>query len=255
MLVLVLAVVAAVGLVALAAFLFRMFDHGTDDRDPRGMSAGHAGSMLSSLFLLVFAIAVVVPWATADSARQNTYAESQALVETYWAAGGLPSPDGAQVQDELRDYTRYVIGKEWPAMAGGALSTEGTTRLESMRTRVAALQPAGDDAREARSAVLDRMADLFSARRQRAADARTSPPPGVLLLTIVTGVVVVLYPFIAGARPRGAALLPMTLMAGLLAIGVYLAFDIAHPFSGGLAVRPDAFVNALDEFQRIPEGR
>ena len=65
---------------------------GSDDRDPGGPSGGHAGAMLSALFLLVFAIAIIVPWTTADTARQNTYAESQAAVETYWAAAGLPRP-------------------------------------------------------------------------------------------------------------------------------------------------------------------
>src|SRR5690349_14303301 len=97
MLVLVLAVAAAVGVVALAAFLFRRIGGGTDDIVPDGPSAGHAGSMLSSLFLLVFAIAIIVPWTTADAARQNTYTESQAAVETYWTAGRLPAAAGAEL--------------------------------------------------------------------------------------------------------------------------------------------------------------
>lgn len=251
----VLAAVAAVGLVALSVILFRTLGRGTDDRDPGGTSAGHAGSMLSSLFLLVFAIAIVVPWTSADAARQNTYLETQALVETYWAAAPLPVPDAAQLREGLREYARYVVDDEWPLMAAGRLGPEGTDRLESLRAYVAGLPVPTDEARDAKSAVLDRMADLFAARRQRAADAGTAPPPGVLLLTVVTGVLVVVFPFLAGARPRGFALIPVTAMAILLGVGVYLAWNIAHPFSGGLAVKPDAFVSALHEFQRIPEGR
>lgn len=255
MLVGVLAVVAAVGLVALAALLFRVLDRGTDDRDPGGASAGHAGSMLSSLFLLVFAIAIVVPWTSADSARQNTYTETQALVETYWAAAPLPEPGAAQVREGLREYAAYVIEQEWPLMATGRLGSEGTTRLESLRAHVSELPATTDEARDAKNAVLDRMAELFAARRQRAADAGTAPPPGVLLLTVVTGGLVIVFPFLAGARPRGLTLLPVTAMAVLLGVGIYLAWSISHPFSGGLAVKPDAFVSALHEFQRIPEGR
>ncbi|MFD2352725.1 hypothetical protein ACFSTC_30725 [Nonomuraea ferruginea] len=40
--------------------------------------------MLSALFLLVFAIAVIVPWTTADAARQNTQVESRAVADAYW---------------------------------------------------------------------------------------------------------------------------------------------------------------------------
>jgi hypothetical protein len=255
MLICALAVVAAVGLVVLAAFLFRVLGRGTEDRDPHGASAGHAGSMLSSLFLLIFAIAIVVPWTSADAARQNTYAETQALVETYWSAAALPAPAETQVRDGLRDYARFVVDKEWPLMAVGRLSPEGSTRLEILRSYVTGLRPASDEAATAKTAVLDQMADVFSARRQRAADAGTSPPAGVLVLTVIAGAVVVLFPFIAGARPRGVTIVPLSVMAALLAVGVYLAWDISHPFKGGLAVKPDAFVSALDEFQRIPEGR
>ncbi|MEU6426484.1 hypothetical protein ABZ860_11320 [Microbispora sp. NPDC046973] len=251
----VLAVAAAVGLVAVAALLFRALGRGADDRDPGGASAGHAGSMLSSLFLLVFAIAIVVPWTSADSARQNTYSETQALVEAYWAAAPLPVPDAAQVREGLREYARYVIEDEWPQMAGGRLGTEGTARLEALRARVTELPVTTDEARDAKDAVLERMADLFAARRQRAADTDTALPPGVMLLTVLTGALVVVFPFLAGARPRGLTLVPLTAMAILLGVGVYLAWNISHPFSGGLAVKPDAFVSALHEFQRIPEGR
>jgi hypothetical protein len=252
MLVCAFAVVAAVGLVAGSAFLFRKLARGKTGDET---SAGHAGAMLSSLFLLVFAIAIVVPWTTVDSARQNTYTESQAAVETYWSAATLPAPAGAEVQAGLRDYVGFVLDREWPLMASGQLSPEGSWRLDSLRTQVAALNVTDEDARGAKGMALDRLADLSAARRQRAADAKATPPAGVMLLTIVTGVVVVIFPFLAGARPRGLALVPMLAMAVMLGVGVYLAWDISRVFTGGLAVTPDAFASALQEFQRIPESR
>src|SRR5262245_48337963 len=102
MLISVFAAVAAVGAVVTAALLFRRSGRISDDRDPSGITATHAGAMLSALFLLVFAIAIVVPWTTADAARQNTYAESQAIVDAYWSASALSPPAGRQVQADLR---------------------------------------------------------------------------------------------------------------------------------------------------------
>ncbi len=63
-----------------------------DDPDPDGPTAAHTGAMLSALFLLAFAIAIVVPWTTADAARSNTYAESHAVSEAYWAGVGCRRP-------------------------------------------------------------------------------------------------------------------------------------------------------------------
>jgi hypothetical protein len=255
MLVCVLAVATAIGTVALAAFLFRKLDRGTDDGEPGGPSAGHAGAMLSALFLLVFAIAIIGPWTTTDAARQNTYTEGQVAVETYWAATALPAPAGGQVQAGLRDYVSFVLDKEWPIMATGQLSPEGSARLNTLRTQVADLVVTGDAAQNAKASVLEQIRDLSAARRTRAADARATPPPGVLGLTILTGIVVIVFPFLAGARPAGMTIVPLVAMAALLGVGVYLAWDISHVFAGGLAVTPDAFAAALQEFRHVPAAR
>jgi hypothetical protein len=255
MLVCILAVVAAVGVVLTAALLFRKFERGSDDSNPDGATAGHAGAMLSALFLVAFAIAIVVPWTTADSARENTYAESQAVVEAYWSASALPAPAGGEVQAGLRDYVRILVGPEWRLMAKGRLSPEGWSRLDALRTKVMNLRVTGDEAKDARTAVLQNLQTMSAARSQRMMDAKTRPPLGLLYMTVLTGAVVCVFPFLAGARPRGMAIVPLGVMAALLAVGVYLTFDISHVFTGALRVRPDAFTTAQQEFQRIPESR
>lgn len=255
MLVCVLAVVASVGVVVLAATLFRRFGRGVDDGDPGGTTASHAGSMLSALFLLVFAIAIVVPWTTADSARQNSYTESQALVEAYWAASALPPPEGREVQADLRDYTSLVVGTEWRLMKNGHLTQEGTDRLDALRNRVLNFPANTDDQKGDRAAVLEQIQALDTARGQRAMDAKARPPVGLLWMSVVTGLIVMLFPFLAGARPKGVTVVPLALMAALLGVGLYLAFDISHTFTGALRVKPDAYTAAQHQFQQIPESR
>jgi hypothetical protein len=248
------AAAAAVGVVVIASILFRRPRRGAKDPNEQGETAKHSGAMLSALFLLAFAMAIVVPWSTADSARQNTYAESQAVVEAYWSAAGLPGQGGRQVQVELQDYLRFVVDKEWPLMAKERLSPEGWSRLDMMRTRVIGLHVSGDEARDARNDLLAELRALSAARHQRAADAKATPPAGLLALTLLTGLAVMVFPFLVGERPRGMEITPLVVMAALLGVGIYLASNITHAFDGGLAVRPDAFTSALHELQRIGSG-
>ncbi|MEW9550848.1 hypothetical protein [Nonomuraea sp. NPDC050783] len=249
-----LSILAAGGVVLLAALLFRLVRRAEDDRDPGGPSAGHAGAMLSALFLLVFAIAIIVPWTTADAARQNTHVESQAAIDAYWAAEALPAEDARQVRSALRDYVTFVVRDEWPLMAQGRMDPVGAARMDTLRNRVGDFKVSGTDQEDAKSGLLDHLASISAARAQRAADAAATPPDGLLLLTILTGVMVVVFPFLAGARPRGLTLMPMLAMAGLLGFGVYLTWDISRAFDGPLAVGPDAFRGALQEFARIGGG-
>jgi len=247
------AAACAIGVVLVASRLVRRW-RGVDDPDPDGPTAAHTGAMLSALFLLAFAIAIVVPWTTIDAARSNTYAESQAISEAYWAASRLPPPDARHVQDGLIAYVALVRGPEWQLMREGRLSPRARQQLDGLRRDVIAVKAGDDELKDARNAVLDHLTQISAARGQRAMDARTTPPAGLLVVTVLTGLAVVLLPFLSGARPRGATLLPLSLMAALLAAGTYLTIDISHVFTGALAVRPDAFTGLQADLQRIAEG-
>ncbi|MBF8185063.1 DUF4239 domain-containing protein [Nonomuraea sp. K274] len=249
-----LSILAAVGVVALTALVFRLVKQAGDDRDPGGPSAAHAGAMLSAMFLLVFAIAIIVPWTTADAARLNTQAESQAAIDAYWAADDLPGTAPQEVRSALRDYVTFVVRDEWPLMAQGRMDPVGAARMDQLRSRVYDVQVKDNDEEDAKADVLEHIRAVSTARAQRTADAAAAPPQGLLLLTVLTGVLVIVFPFLAGARPRGAAILPLVAMAGLLGFGTYLTWDIARAFDGPLAVGPEAFQGALQEFSRIAGG-
>jgi hypothetical protein len=208
--------------------------------------------MISALFLLVFAIAVIVPWTVADSARQNTYAEANALVEASWAARGLPPAQAASTRASLRDYARFVVDDEWGSLKHGRLDQRGWDRLDDLRTTVDGLQLKDKDQQAAQNAVDSQLQAVYAARRQRAVDASATLPFGVLVLTVITAVLVLTFPLVSGARPRGWIWAPYGLMAGIVGVGVYLVFAINHTFSGPLGVDPTAFTSALSELGRIP---
>lgn len=254
MIVYIAAAACAVAVVIVASRLLRRVRGAIDDPDPDGPTASHTGAMLSALFLLAFAIAIVVPWTSADAARSNTYTESQAITEASWAAERLPASDAGDVQRGLRDYADLVRGSEWRLMKDGRLDPRGWRQLDDVRRRVIAVEADTDELKEARGTLLAHLGEIAAARRQRAVDARITPPAGLYAVTVLTGVAVVLLPFLAGARPRGMTLVPLSLMAGLLAAGTYLTLDMAHVFDGALGVGPEAFTETQDELQRIAGG-
>jgi hypothetical protein len=246
---LILAALAAVLAVAIAALTFKRF--AKDDDEPGGTTAGHAGAMLSALFLLVFAIAVIVPWTVADSAQQNTYAEARSLTEAYWETGDLPPEAKQETRSRISAYTNFVVNREWRSMGDGKLDDEGWKQLDALRVSLNGLELKNKDQSAARDNIVERVKETYAFRRQRGVDAQSSLPAGISILTVLTAVIIIIFPFLAGARPRGMTLLPLLVMSALLGISVYLVFNIEQPFTGGLAVGPDAFTSALREFTRI----
>lgn len=251
MLILVLVTLAALALVGLGAYLFRKLDRGVDDSAHDGPTAGHAGAMLSALFLLALAIAVVVPWTTADVARENTYDESDVAVQTYWAAGDLPSPAAEEVRAALDGYVRFIVDDEWSEMASGDLDPRSADLLSDLHDQVSAVATTDAVQEAAKASVLEDVQELFSARRTRGADAASTPPTVIIVLTVLSGIAVLLFPFMSGARPSGASLVPVAAMAVMLAVAIFFILDVRHAFDGSIAVGPDAFRAALAEFQQI----
>jgi protein-S-isoprenylcysteine O-methyltransferase Ste14 len=242
--------VAAILVVLIAAFSVRRFRAAAAD-EPGETGADHAGGMLSALFLLVLAIAIIVPWTNADSARQNTYTEARSLTDAYWAAGGLPDPAKQQARGAIDGYLRYAAGPEWQTLRHGRLTDAGWRRLDTLRATLDGLDLKNGDQSDARDDAVAAVKDASSAREQRSEDAKAGLPGGVVWLTVLSGFVIVVFPFLAGVRARGRALIPVIVMAALLGVTVFLTIDIAHPFSGGLAVGPGAYRTALHELPRI----
>jgi hypothetical protein len=222
------------------------------DAAPDGPIASHAGAMISALFLLIFAIAVIVPWTVADSARQNTYAEANALVEAAWLAGGLPAADAAATRAALRGYAQFVATDEWRTLRRGELDPRGWRRLDEMRAAVSRLQVREPGQQQARDDIASQLQTVYAARRQRQVDASATLPQGMLGLTVLAALLVVIFPPMSGVRPRGWIWAPYGLLAVVVGLGVYLVFAINHTFSGPLGVDPAAFTSALAELGRIP---
>lgn len=247
----VLAALSAIALVVMIDVVAARFNRGKVDTAPDGVSGSHGGAMIKSLFLMAFAIGLIVPWTTNDTARQNTYAEAQATVEAYWQASRLPAAEAAIVHNDLTNYTRFVINGEWPVMAGGQLSQQGWTMLDNVRGNLMSQDYSEKYYSDADNAVLSQISNVYAARRQRAVDAAATLPEAVIVFAVITGLLVILYPFLAGVRPHGKALVPIVLTSALIGAGLYLVVDNNHTFSGGIAVQPEAFQSALTEMQRI----
>jgi hypothetical protein len=246
-----LAALAAVALVVVVDVVSSRIGRGKVDEAPDGVAGSHGGAMIKSLFLMAFALGLILPWTTNDSARQNTYAEAQAVIEAYWQANRLPAAEAAIVHNDLRNYTTFVIDDEWPVMAKGELSQQGWTMLDNMRGSLMSLNYADKFSSDADTAVLNQVSDIYAARRQRAVDADASLPEAVIIFAVITGLLVITYPFLVGVRPRGKAIAPILITSALIGAGLFLIVDNNHVFSGGIAVKPDAFQSALLEMQRI----
>src|SRR5262249_958792 len=67
--------------------------------------------------------------------------EASSLSTIYHSANGYPEPLRGQLKEKLRDYTHYVIEKDWPAHRQGRTLEGGEHRLQAIRDALLSFEP------------------------------------------------------------------------------------------------------------------
>ena len=67
------------------------------------------------VYAVLLGLLTVATFQTTKDLQDHVAGEASSLSTMYHSADGYPEPLRSQLKSELRDYTRYVIEKDWPA--------------------------------------------------------------------------------------------------------------------------------------------
>jgi hypothetical protein len=91
---------------------------------------------------------------------------------------------GSMLQDELRDYARYVIDTAWPAQRRGEVALQGIAKLNRFQATLTAFEPATESRRASHAEALRAYNQLIEARSERI-DVALDPGPYRHVLDVV----------------------------------------------------------------------
>lgn len=242
-----LAVFIAVAVLLIALVVLRR--RGKEDDEYASGALDFSLNLALAVYLLVLAYAAVLAYDAIGAAETDAVAESESLTELYWAVAAIPEADPIRAQ--IREYTNQSINLDWPMMSQGELSPVPSETLDTIRTELIKLRPADDAGKEARSDALSKVADVTHARALRADDAGTSLDPTFLICMILSGIVVIVLPWMAGAKPTFASMVSDIVRVCVVVGGVMIILLIKGPYSGASAVEPEAFEVAQKQYDVI----
>jgi len=98
------------------------------------------------------------------------------LAALYRSCEAYPEPLRGDLQALLRDYTLYVINKDWPAHQQRLVPMGGENGLLAFRRQLLSFQPQSKTQEIAQQATVQELARLMSAREQRLSGVSTSIP-------------------------------------------------------------------------------
>lgn len=171
--------------------------------------------------------------------------EATSMLNIYRIAGGLPSPQKEHIRELARRYEEVVVNKEWPAMqhqqedrAAESVMTEMWGALETVKADSVIATNSLDHIQYA-------MSNLAERRNMRNQQRRNQMPGLLWGLLMLGAVATILSSCLLGNDKKWLHYCQVAALTFVVVTTLAAIADLARPYEGSVAVRPDAFVRAL----------
>jgi hypothetical protein len=185
-------------------------------------------------------------WNTNSNASDLVSKEAASIGALYRDVSSYPSPAREKLQTGLRDYTHAVVEQIWPAQREGKIVEVGPKILDDFQNNLVAFEPTTPGQVALHSETWRGYNILINYRRQRI-DAVEGGLSGVMWAVIWVGAIIsigVAYLFNL-QDPKIHAVL-VALMAGFLAMVLFMIVINDKPFFGADSIPPDSYKLILD---------
>ncbi|NUR69992.1 MAG: DUF4239 domain-containing protein [Hamadaea sp.] len=208
---------------------------------------------IGMVYAILIAIAAIAVWEPRSAAASSTDLEAGSLVEAYWSTDQLAPVDRSEVRQLIVAYLADATGPEWDRLR---IRHEPDDRAElaftQLRHRVDAVRPQTDPEQNAYaqlSAQISAAAGARSARLQAAGEGM----PGLLWPVLLAGgLVSVLFLYLFGLDRTFPNGLMMAVVGAMIALLLFVLYQVEFPFSRAFAVSPDSLLAALAQVRGLP---
>jgi hypothetical protein len=197
------------------------------------------------IFAVLLGLLTVATCQTTKDLQDHVADEASSLSTMYHTADGYPEPVRSELKSELRDYTHYVIEKDWPAHRLGRTPQGGEHRLEAIRATLFSFEPK-TKTQEVLHGEIIRQFNAMTVSREERLSAVASAMPGILWYVVIFGgvlTIVFLWMIHMDFVPQIFLGVMTALFIGLM---TFLIFAMDHPLQGAVSVGPEPFQSVYD---------
>ncbi len=234
----------------IGTFLTRKTVHSWLHRDKR--SNDMIGLALSSFFVLyglllgLLAVATYQNYATVGDIVDK---EASSLAAVYRNVSGYPQPIRGQLQDRLREYTRYTIEEGWEQQRNGIAPRGQSARSGLFVRTLLSFEPSTKSEEIIHAETLRESAQRIQFSRSRLANVTTGLPP-VLWWVVVFGAVMNIVLIWMQDMEIHVHLILGAVLASILATVIFLIAELDNPFRGVVAVGPDSIERVYEDVMK-----
>lgn len=230
---------AAVSIVGL--MLFRRLCHRWLHRDPRvNEMVGFSMASFSMLYGLLLGLLAVAAYQGFSATSDLVTKEASVLSALYRVSGALPEPVGSDLERQLRDYTREVIDRSWPAQRVGIVPAGASPLVSAYIDSLHRFEPTTLREQNIQSDALTLANEMVETRQARLLGVNGGIP-SLLWGVVLAGAFVNVFLMWMLDMARNTHLILTGLVGGFLGLVIFQVAAMDYPFRGEVSVSADAF--------------
>ena len=190
---------------------------------------------------ITLGLVAVGTWEAYSDVDNKVGEEASALAALYRNVSSFPDPKRAELQADLREYTRQVIDVAWPLQRRGIVPQNAAGTLEALQTHLASFEPTteGQKTRYAETyREFDRIVELRRIRLKSVVAGLPMPLWSVVLVGAFLNIAVTWF---FDMRSQSMHFWMTIMFSGLLGLLIFLLAAMDNPFRGEIGVGPEAF--------------
>jgi uncharacterized protein DUF4239 len=200
----------------------------------------YASGAFSLCYGLLLSLLSVATYQNAARIQATIEGEASSIASLYRTVSSFPAPMGSELQFLVRDYTLYVINKDWPAHRVGKVWNGGALRLQAIQQDILSFEPANRAQQLLQQQSITFFNQLNDTRQQRLTGVRTSIP-SVLWYVVAIGAVVniaLLWMLDMGFTVH---IVLGGIVSSFLGVIIFLIVAMDRPLQGSVSITPEAY--------------
>jgi Protein of unknown function (DUF4239) len=195
---------------------------------------------------LALGLIAVATWENYTEVDAVVTSEAAALTSLYRDFDGYPQPLRASLETSLREYTRTVIEKEWPAHKKGIALEDGDLILDRLENEVMNFEPTREREKIVHAEVLRSLDTVLDQRRLRLQAVSTGLPAALWAVVLIGAVLNGLLTYLFWIENFKLHAFAVAILACFIALLIFLTAAMDNPFRGEFSVNADVFQTILD---------
>jgi hypothetical protein len=210
---------------------------------------GVVGWFFSGIFTIygiTLGLIAVTTWESYSHVSEIVSHEASSIAALYRDTAGFPEPLRADLQGRLREYTRYIIDRVWPAQRLGESPTEGNRMLDEFESDLYSNEPKSDGQKILQTEALKAFNELVEFRRQRIEAVGQGVPDVIWVVVLLGGALTIVTSFCFQLNEFKLHLLLSSSLAAIVGLLVFLIAAFDRPYRGSVSIDATAYEIIFD---------